>query len=156
MSGRNEERDELIMRLRERGYSLAMIARQIPNGTRSVVSGVIFRARTAGDRRADTKRPTVAVERVAPVTIARRPRVKPAIPIPPETPGSHLVLFLDIRRSGQCRLPMWRDDTPFSEKFYCGNATGEGEVYCPACRKIVYGPGTVAEQAAVRDARKAA
>lgn len=163
MSGRTPARDEAIMQLRGKGYSLRMIASEL-SLSRGCVSSVICRARNAGDERGVYRRPVVEVKRKAPATLtprrkkaARAPVAPPApVLVPVTPPGSFRLHFLDIRRSGQCRFPMWNDDDTFADKFYCGNTTGKDEVYCPACRKVIYGPGTPSEQAAIRDARKAA
>lgn len=162
MSGRNIERDEAVMKLRGRGHSLRMISAEL-SLSRGCVSGIICRARKAGDPRGEKHIATVAVTRKAPTSIARtKPRLVVA-PTPPPKPaeifmpqGHNRVLFLDVRLVGQCRFPLWGDNTPFPEKFYCGNPADDSQVYCPTCRKIAYGPGTPSEQSAIRDARKAA
>ncbi len=140
--------------------------------SRSVVSGIVYRARRAGDSRIPpaskggglTKAELVAkagkATRVAkPEALRFNPRKVPAIykafgSVEPAQVAAIAVARRDERerkmtaadanwhpvaldimaiRDGLCRWPLWRGETPISEKFFCGLPALTGSSYCPHC-----------------------
>lgn len=147
--------------------------------SRSVVSGIVYRARRAGDTRIppaskgggmtrEEKEAAKAAKSVKPPRAAKpeagrfNPRKAPAIyaafgSVEPAQVAAIAVarrdererkmtaadanwhpLALDIMaiRDGLCRWPLWGKDATPSERFYCGNESDTGHVYCPHCRAL--------------------
>lgn len=115
--------------------------------TRNVISGAIYRARRKGvvfpntrseppqDRPKPTPRPEGAAPprlRVVPIR-APKPRLVVDANYAPRR-----VTIMELR-DGICRWPLWDNDAPPSERFYCGNDSDAGHVYCGHCRALSVG-----------------
>lgn len=65
-----------------------------------------------------------------------------------------MVGFLD-RRANQCAFPLWQ--TADEPRFVCGAPVKTlRQPYCACHRRVMFGPGTPSEQAAIRNARSLA
>ena len=120
---------QIVVSHSDAGLSYLAIAKET-GLTKGVVAGIVYRARKAGVAVATTrtfpnKRPARAP---APAKPASAP--KPAVAWNPAR-----ISLMELR-SGLCRWPLWADDPPMSEKFYCGDAAIPDRPYCPHCYSI--------------------
>lgn len=114
------------------GMSATLIAKEI-NGkdgtlTRNAVCGkahrlglppretVTFASRGGRIKKFNTPKPVQP--RIPAESRPAVPRPAP-IPEPPPFTGEHKLHFMSAENH-QCHWPLWGDDTPFAEKFYCG------------------------------------
>ncbi len=72
-------------------------------------------------------------------------RAKPSVAVttaedaPPVDWHPARLSFADLR-DGQCRWPLWPNNTAPSEKRYCGNLVEPGQSYCSHCSGLSYSP----------------
>lgn len=131
------------------GMSFTEIAEDL-GITRNTISGIIYRARHKGmifpttrsepkqDRPAPAPRPKDAAPpkpRIVPIRPAKTVLVVDANYRP------RRVTIMEVR-DGLCRWPLWGNDAPHSERFYCGNESAAGQVYCQHCRALSSRPAT--------------
>ena len=123
------EQDDQIKVWWTDGWSAAQIADKMGCCSRSAILGRINRKREAwglGPRRRIVKyRPRKPRARKLNVV-----QFRDVSPTPPTTEHNRLIWNLTNQT---CRYPLWNDDTPIGEKFYCG-APGadcsDGRPYC--------------------------
>lgn len=112
--------------------------------TRNTISGAVYRARRKGvvfpntrsEPPQDRPKPTPRPEGAAP------PRLR-VVPIPEPKPrlvsdanyAPKRVTIMELR-DGVCRWPLWGNDAAPSDRFYCGNESDAGHVYCGHCRAL--------------------
>lgn len=113
--------------------------------TRCTVAGIVYRAREKGmvfpttrseapeDRPKPAPRPEDAAPPRAIAVKAPKPRLVVDAGYSPKR-----VTIMELR-DGVCRWPLWGNDAQPSERFYCGNESDAGHVYCPHCRALSVG-----------------
>lgn len=136
------------------GLSAAQIAGGFGRGlTRSAVLGKIhrlglikpvkqvthsvLRIRRARDRSAALKQPSALrpAPVLSPVPVAGTPPAKPAV-----ITCDHMVRLMQLTDK-TCRYPLWRDDTPFNEQWFCGTPTADvldSKPYCHGHHRIAF------------------
>lgn len=70
------------------------------------------------------------------------------IPVPPVIPSSSHRVHVIQAENNHCRWPLWADDAPFDEKFYCGSPTANvtgGRPYCRHHTEMALGQSKAAE-----------
>lgn len=115
--------------------------------TRNVISGAIYRARRKGVVFPNTRseppqvrpKPTPRPEDAAPPRLRVVPTRAPKPGLVADANYSPKRVSIMELRDGVCRWPLWGNDAQPSERFYCGNESDAGHVYCPRCRALSVG-----------------
>lgn len=162
-----QEKTEAVLNLWALDKTLTAIGEQF-GVSRSVIAGIINRARTRGDERAAYKdKSKLARKRgvkMSPLSkgrVYRKPVPKPirkAKPMDypvPEKQVAHTsfrdgggMTFMELPFTGACKWPV---GDPRQESFqYCGADADEGRVYCCHHYRLSCGPGTPSERKAPR------
>ena len=143
MSTWSAEMDEKLRAFSAQGRSFSEIAELIGGVSRNACIG---RLRRLGV----TKAPAPAA--VAVVKQSQPPKAKPPLKPPPAPPKAFkptergwpkpitatAKLIVDLA-GGDCRMPLFGDETPIDERFFCGAPTGDiKNTWCPSCHAIVY------------------
>lgn len=125
------------------GMSFTEIAEDL-GITRNTISGIVYRARHKGmifpttrseppsDRPAPAPRPKDAAPPKPRVVPIRAPK---PLPVVDENYSPQRLTIMEIR-DGLCRWPLWGNNATHSERFYCGNPSDGGHVYCGHCRAM--------------------
>lgn len=78
-------------------------------------------------------------ERPPRTAIGRKPEIarEPAIePVAPQVEYNAIGVALMDLRDRHCRWPLWQAGAAVTSKFYCGNETAPGSVYCRHCHAV--------------------
>lgn len=130
-SGLNKEQRQAALAAVHDGFSYSHVARAF-GCSRSVVAGLVHRAKQAGATFSKAKRRTSPAPRASEPT---RPVV--AAPVVDGAYQPARVSFLDLRTE-HCRWPLWANDAAPSDKLYCGNKVDRGRSYCSHCYGLSY------------------
>lgn len=138
------------------GFSAAQVADHLGGGlSRSAVLGKVHRLGLIKPVKQVTHSMLRITRARAEPRRAAAPRQKPVlspVPVagtPPTEPTvitcEHMVRLVNLEWN-MCRYPLWRDDTPASDQFYCGtpgaNVFG-GSPYCPGHARIAFAASRV-------------
>lgn len=133
-----------------RDYSAAQIAKQLGCSRNAVIGRCARRGIRlsryivpsvepivrAAERRA-SERQRYAAKRVK---LASVEPIQIMAPWPaPAAPKPRNLSIMQLR-DGVCRWPLWDNDTPASQKRYCGADAEPGQVYCAHCAGLSYAP----------------
>jgi len=110
--------------------------------TRCSVAGIVYRARgkgmvfptTRSEEPEDRPKPAPRPEGAAPPRPVAVKAPKPRLVVDANY-APQRVTIMELR-DGICRWPLWDNDAPPSERFYCGNESDAGHVYCGHCRAL--------------------
>lgn len=134
------------------GDSASVIAARHEGCSRSVVSGVVTRARKHGDPRAieRDRKPVVRTPRKArkatrksgpweqTAAAPKPPKAEPVPKTPPPSEVPSLGIPLADLAPGQCKFATTAHDVPPADHRFCGQPTHMGRVYCPHHASIAY------------------
>lgn len=161
-----EERCAFLKERLEQGQTFGDIAAMLGASRSSCIGkasrlGLTLRALSEEDRK---KRADMLKERqrqnskiaIRKGKAAAKPAAPPADPLvaqdaqakkgwpKPMTPTA--IKFLKMPNTGRCRMPLWGDDTPMSERFYCGAEALPAKSYCPGCYRAAHDPNAFAAE----------
>lgn len=126
-----DERIELLKKLWADGLSASQIAGELGGVTRNGVIGKVHRLGLVG-RKERGAAPKPARSRNTPFRKAAPNVIQPEqIPPPPLAPWSdkHKIHFMSFTHNHKkCSWPLWGDDTPAEDKFYCGAVTSDNRL----------------------------
>jgi len=142
---------ESLKRYMREGLSSSQMASRLGT-TRNAVIGKVMRLGIGSSRPvrpdplAKVRAPAVRKPRPAPLPKVKAPSLPAAesLPVPNAdhaAPEFRTLPMMDLT-AGDCRFPLWdhRDNPPFEQQLYCGNATPEGKSWCPYHQAIVFTP----------------
>lgn len=113
------------------GFSYSYVALTF-KCSRSVVAGLVHRAKAAGVAFPTAKR------RISPAPrAAATPSSVVEAPTAPDAYVAARVTFIDLTPD-HCRWPLWETDAAPSDKLYCGNKVDRGRSYCSHCYGLSY------------------
>ncbi len=160
----SKQEDEDLARMRREGQSFGVISSVLKKSRNACIGRALRlnlpRAVTANPTQAQEPKRQAVKASVSPSLPQKVAVSRPCTPPPPPSQAyapeasptrrgwpkprtATAVHFLQIPSIGLCRMPLWGDDAPLDERFYCGApTTGGTATYCQRCRLIAFTTST--------------